>query len=1031
MKCPKCQIDNPDTARFCSNCATSLTAADEARSSFTKTIETPQRELATGSVFANRYQVIEELGKGGMGKVYRVLDKKLNEEVALKLVKPEIASDKKTLERFKNELKLARKVSQKNVGRMFDLGEENGTHYITMEYVPGEDLKSFIRRVGQIPIGKSISIAKQLCEGLSEAHGIGIIHRDLKPSNIMIDKDGNARIMDFGIARSLKGKGITGAGVMIGTPEYMSPEQVEGKDVEARSDIYSLGIILYEMLTGKVPFEGETPFSVGVKQKSEAPEDPRALNPSIPADLSSMILKCLEKEEEHRYKSTEELRSELGKIEQGVPTSERVVSKKTAFTSKEITVSFNVRKAVIPVTLIIAVVLAAVLIWKPWAKRILPSSLSDKPSLAVMYFKNNTGDKSLDHWRATLSDSIIIDLSQSKYLEVLSSDQLYSILRRLNLLEATNYATEDLKKVASEGGVNYALLGSFSKAGDTFRVEYLIQEISSGKNRGANRLEGRGDESIFSMVDEITRKIKQEFDFAPEKIAGDIDRNIGTITTSSPEALNYYSIGRNFQNQREHRKTIEVMEQAVAIDPEFAMAYRAMATAYWNLGYRAKANEFYQKALEFKDRLSDREQYLIEADFYGGAERTYDKSIEAYEKLLEIYPDNTVARNNLGWRYSQIEEYQKAIEHFKICIEKYRTTLSGTYSNLAVAYRNLGLYDKAKEIYEDYSNNFPDIAGIHRSFATLYLYQGKYELALEEMDKAFALAPTDWLNLRSKGDIYLYMGDLKKAEEEYRKLLEKEEPVAYSWGTQRLGYLFGLKGRFKEASEWQIKGKEQAEKLGEKSWVMNRTLILADMDVTLGRPEEALKKCEIAWKSAVEEEHLNNQRRALNIKALAYLEMERITEAQRTAAELEDLIERGIYKNQIRLYYHLMGRIALEKNNYAEAIEFFNKGLPCVLPTDGLRMVYADSMGLAFFKSGDLEKAREEYENIGALIGRTANGDIYAKSFYMLGKIYEQQNNQARAIENYEKFLDLWKDADPGLPEVEDASKRLAGLGNN
>ena len=219
-----------------------------------------------GSLFAGRYQVIEELGKGGMGRVYKVLDTEVNTKVALKLIRAEISEDPETVERFRNELKTARDISHKNVCRMYDLGKEAGSYFITMEYVPGEDLKSMIRMSGQLGLGTAVAIARQVCEGLAEAHKRGVFHRDLKSSNIMVDREGTARVMDFGIARSAKVKGITGAGVMIGTPEYMSPEQVEGKEVDARSDIYSLGIILYEMVTGRLPFEGDTPFSVGVKQ---------------------------------------------------------------------------------------------------------------------------------------------------------------------------------------------------------------------------------------------------------------------------------------------------------------------------------------------------------------------------------------------------------------------------------------------------------------------------------------------------------------------------------------------------------------------------------------------------------------------------------------------------------------------------------------------------------------------------------------------------------------------------------------------
>jgi serine/threonine protein kinase len=280
-----------------------------------------------------------------MGKVYKVFDTDIKEKVALKLLKPEIASDQETIERFSNELKYARKISRRNVCRMYDLGKAEGTHFITMEYIHGEDLKSMIRMSTGLTVGTILSVGKQVCDGLAEAHSLGVVHRDLKPQNIMIDKGGNAKIMDFGIARSIREKGITGPSVLIGTPEYMSPEQAEAKEVDQRSDIYSLGIILYEMATGRVPFEGDTALSIAMKHKGEIPKDPKQFNPNIPDDLSGVILKCLEKDKAKRYETAAEVRSELEKIEKGIPTTERVMPERKPLTSREITVKFSLKSS--------------------------------------------------------------------------------------------------------------------------------------------------------------------------------------------------------------------------------------------------------------------------------------------------------------------------------------------------------------------------------------------------------------------------------------------------------------------------------------------------------------------------------------------------------------------------------------------------------------------------------------------------------------------------------------------------------------
>ncbi len=379
MKCEKCSFRNTPGARFCAQCGTGFDLSDTP----TENIRSAIRNIERGSLLFGRYEVIEEIGSGGMGNVYRVFDRTINEMVALKIIRPEIATDRNVIERFGQELKTARKISHRNICRMFDIGEEAGVHYITMEYVTGEDLRSLIRRIGQLNVAKAIDIAKQICEGLAEAHAVGVIHRDLKPQNIMVDREGNAKIMDFGIARFIRTKGVTTTGTIIGTPEYMSPEQAEGKAADQRSDIYSLGILLFEALTGQVPFDGETPLSVAIKHKMELPPDPRKLNVHIPGDLGNLVLRCLEKEKEKRYQAVSEIISDLNLIARGIPTRQKARSDKKPPTDRKISINPRMKKVLVPGGMVVALAVLAFGIWFFWLKPKPPGPVVAKPEKSV------------------------------------------------------------------------------------------------------------------------------------------------------------------------------------------------------------------------------------------------------------------------------------------------------------------------------------------------------------------------------------------------------------------------------------------------------------------------------------------------------------------------------------------------------------------------------------------------------------------------------------------------------------------------
>jgi tetratricopeptide (TPR) repeat protein/tRNA A-37 threonylcarbamoyl transferase component Bud32 len=1030
--CRKCGTDNTQDSEFCKKCATPLTRSEE-KPIPTETLEVPKEELTTGSTFAGRYQIIEELGRGGMGRVYKAQDTEIKEKIALKLIKPEISSDKKTIERFQNELKLARKISHRNVCRMHHLEKSEGNSFITMEYVDGENLKGMIRMMGQLSSGKAISIAKQVCEGLSEAHRIGVVHRDLKPSNIMIDKEGNAKIMDFGIARSLTGKGITGVGVMIGTPEYMSPEQVESKEIDQRSDIYSLGVILYEMVTGRVPFEGDTPYSIGVKHKSETPRNPKEINPQISDDLNRLILKCLEKEKEKRYQSAGELRSELENIESGMPTTDRVIPERKPLTSKEITVTFGLKKLLVPALAIVAFVIIAVFIWKPWSQKAPLPVPSDKPSLAVMYFENNTGDENLDHWRKGISDLLITDLTQSKYLSVLGGDRLFNILQQLDELDSRSFSSDVLAEVASRGRVNHILRGSYSKAGNTIRIDTVLQDATTGEPIATSRVEGIGEEGIFSMVDELTGKIKTSFNFSEEKIASDLDEEIGKITTNSPEAYKYYIEGDNYQKAGNARNAIESYKKAVEVDPEFALAYNDMGIQYYNLGMRDEEKKYLKKAYELREKVSEKERYEIEASFYGLSEKTYGESIEAFNKLIKLSPEQPILRADLGWTYMRLEQWDKAIEQYSIITQsKYEAV--NPYTNLALSYRAKGLYDKAAEVLENYLIDFSDNSQVRLSLAINYLCQGKYDLALSEANKAISLATTISSHLFSKGIVHLCQGDFANAEFNFQKSLNGDEIIAKLLGISGRGSSYLTQGRLKESANQYKKGIELLKERGDKDWECLFHLWMGYICLKSENLSKALDEYNKAWDVASEEGSLFYQEESLFFKGLTYLKMKSLSDAQRMADELKESLESGLNDARMRYYYHLMGMIELSKENYSKATGYFNDALTlipfqCHFWLFEHHALFMEPLASAYYISGDIDSAEREYERIINLTtGRLDFGDIYAKSFYMLGKIYEQKDFKGKAIENYEKFLDLWKDADPGIDEVEDARKRLAGL---
>jgi serine/threonine protein kinase/Tfp pilus assembly protein PilF len=733
-KCAKCQTDNPGDSKFCKECAAPLIPAKDSPNSVTKTIDTSSGEFKRGTTFAGRYEIIDKLGTGGMGSVYRVEDKKINEEVAMKLIRPDIGRNEKIIERFRNELKLARKIRHKNVCQMFDLGEADGTHYIAMEYVPGEDLKSFIRRASPLNTEKSVSIAIQICEGLAEAHHLGVIHRDLKPANIMIDSEGMVRIMDFGIARSISASGLTEEGIIVGTPEYMSPEQAEAKKVDHRADIYSLGVILYEMTTGRIPFTGDTPLSIAMKQKTALPKDPIEWNPQVSISLNRAILRCLEKEGQNRWQSASELLRELQKIDQ----------KPSAETKKY-----------------------------EW-----------KTSIAVLPFKNMSADPEQEYFCEGLSEELINALTQIGALRVVARTSAFSFKGK----------EMDIREIGKKLDVATVLEGSVRKAGNRLRITAQLINVADGFHLWSERFD-RELEDIFAIQDEISMSITEKLRI---KLLGEEKARMVKRYTKDFEVYNLYLKGLFWRRTLAVDKVEQSMEyfrKAIKKDPGYAPAYAALAYAHVVLAYYGplapkeaypKAKEYALKALELDDELVEAYEALAILNIH--FEWNWEEGKKNLERALELNPGYAWAYMHLSYVYFMQDQPDEAIKVLQKAIELDPLNVA-FHRNLGDAYQKAGQLDTAVDILKRAIEMDPRFVYTHTALGHVYAQKKMFDEALQVMRKDSLPKPTQDLQIAA---VYALMGN----KEEAVRILEKysavsEKGIVSGYGLARVCFTLG------------------------------------------------------------------------------------------------------------------------------------------------------------------------------------------------------------------------------------------------
>ncbi|UCC41137.1 MAG: protein kinase [Candidatus Aminicenantes bacterium] len=823
IECPNCNFGNPADTKFCGNCGIQLPPSEDVSITRTKTFDIPKEELTTGSTFAGRYRIIEELGKGGMGKVYKALDTEVNEKVALKLIKPEIASDKKVIERFRSELKFARKIRHKNVCQMYDLNKEEGAYYITMEYVSGGNLKSFIRRAKRLDVETAVSIAKDVCEGLAEAHRLGVVHRDLKPQNIMVDDEGNARIMDFGIARSLDAEGITAEGAMIGTPEYMSPEQVDGTEADPRSDIYSIGVILYEAVTGRVPFKGNTAFSIAMKHKSETPREPREINPHIPDALSRLILKCMEKDKGMRFQKAEDLLSDLNAVEQEIPTGERAYPKRElllgltwlqlkerkiipilavfiggglailAFLNYIIIKNYNLPRKTLDITTVTIVCgLICTLIWlwfhgiEKRRRRIKIEFFLIPSVILIAALINLSLFLGIEQGENSLAVLPIKDLSPQKDQEIYCEGIHEDIIRIINRVipdlkviddwSVKKYADtdKDVREIGKELNADYILSVSLMIEGGKIRVTAKLIDAKSGFVIEA--YPPYYCDFDFSNYAEVQQKIalnianQLKLPYQNEQIP-----ELRKIVTAERRALEYYGTARDFEaifrdtsEERFFEESVKKYQEAIKIDPNYALAY-------WGLG-NVYESHFIRK---------------------GNKEEDLDLMEKNFRRAIEIDPGLAEAYLGLGWIYFYKFSYDDAYYYFKLARQKDPDNSSVNYQ-IGSFLKSMGLNRPAIAYYSKSLETNPLHIRCYELLAQCYSFIGDFDKAVERIKTALSIEPSGSLYLQNSRHLIMKK-NFAEAELEMAKV--KETTLLSSRIQLNRALLFAAKGERELALE--------------------------------------------------------------------------------------------------------------------------------------------------------------------------------------------------------------------------------------